>query len=51
MDSLEQILESTGSRYKMFDPYAWPEQATLDVAVRWDELDTLKGQLDGGRKK
>ena len=51
VDKLKEILESAGSRYKMFDPTTWPEQATLAAAGKWDELDTLKGQLDGGRKK
>lgn len=51
VNKLKEILEGAGSRYKMFDPTTWPEQAALAAAGKWDELDVLKSQLDGGRKK
>lgn len=51
VDKLKEILESAGSRYKMFDPTTWPEQATLAAEEKWDELKTLQDSLDGGKKK
>jgi predicted flap endonuclease-1-like 5' DNA nuclease len=49
-EELRAILESAGSRYKMFDPTTWPEQAALAAEGKWDELKELQGQLSGGRK-
>lgn len=49
-DHLREILEAAGSRYKMFDPTTWPEQAGLAAEGRWDELKELQGRLSGGRK-
>jgi ribosomal protein S1/predicted flap endonuclease-1-like 5' DNA nuclease len=49
-EELRAILESAGSRYKMFDPTTWPEQAGLAAEGKWDELKALQGTLSGGRK-
>lgn len=51
VEKLREILVSAGSRYKMFDPSTWPEQAALAAAEKWDELKTLQDSLDGGKKK
>lgn len=50
-DKLKGILEEAGSRYKMFDPTTWPEQAALAAEGKWDELDKLQEELDGGKRK
>jgi ribosomal protein S1 len=50
VDDLKTILESAGSRYKMFDPTTWPEQAKLAAAGDWDGLKALQGELSGGRR-
>jgi len=50
VDKLKEILEGAGSRYKMFDPSTWPEQAKLAADAKWDELTALQAKLDGGRK-
>jgi len=49
-DKLREILEAAGSRYKMFDPTTWPEQAKLAAAGDWDTLKKLQDDLDGGRR-
>jgi hypothetical protein len=47
---LREILEAAGSRYKMFDPATWPQQAGLAAQGKWEELKELQGKLSGGRK-
>jgi len=49
-DALRAVLEAAGSRYKMFDPTTWPEQAKLAAAGDWDGLKALQGELSGGRR-
>lgn len=46
-----EILIAANSRYKMFDPTSWPEQAQLAADGKWDELKTLQDALDGGKAK
>ena len=50
VEDLKQILENAGSRYKMFDPTTWPEQAGIAASGDWDKLKELQDKLDGGRK-
>lgn len=50
VDDLKEILENAGSRYKMFDPATWPEQAKLAADGKWDDLKELQSQLSGGRR-
>ena len=50
VDDLKQILENAGSRYKMFDPTTWPEQAGIAASGDWDKLKELQDKLDGGKK-
>lgn len=49
-DELREILLSHGNQYKMFDPETWPAQAQLAADGKWDELNQLKDELQGGRK-
>ncbi|MEM8996843.1 MAG: 50S ribosomal protein L17, partial [Acidobacteriota bacterium] len=49
-DGLRELLASISSRYRMFDPETWPEQAGLAAAGRFDDLDALQGELKGGRR-
>ncbi|MDX1479299.1 MAG: 30S ribosomal protein S1 [Saprospiraceae bacterium] len=49
-DTLRGILEAAGSRYKMFDPTTWPQQAALAAKGDWDGLKALQDELDGGKK-
>ncbi len=47
---ISEILLAQGSRFKMFDPTTWPEQADLAAKGKFDELQVLKDSLIGGRK-
>ena len=51
LETLKDILEKAGPRYNIIDPSTWSEQATLAAAGKWDELNTLQDELDGGKKK
>ena len=46
-----EILVEANSRYKMFDPTSWPQQAQLAADGKWEELKTLQEELDGGKAK
>lgn len=46
---LKELLNAAGPRYQMHDPGSWPRQAKLAAEGRWDELETLQDQLQGGR--
>ncbi len=50
-EKLNEILESAGNRYKMFNPTTWPKQATLAVEGKWEELQEYQERLDGGVEK
>lgn len=50
-DAIAEILVTANSRYKMFDPTTWPQQAELAAADKWDELKELQESLDGGKAK
>ena len=49
LEDVKAILEEAGSRYKMFDPTTWPQQAGLAAEDKWDELKELQDQLKGGK--
>ena len=48
---LEEILEAAGPRYRMHNPATWPQQAGLAAEGKWDELEKLQDELDGGKPK
>ncbi len=48
-DQIREILVNANSRYKMFDPTTWPEQAKLADAGEWDKLKAWQDELDGGK--
>jgi len=48
-EKIREILIEAGSRYKMFDPTTWPEQAGLAATDKWDELKKLQDELKGGK--
>jgi NADH-quinone oxidoreductase subunit I len=51
VDQIRQILADAGARYKLADPSTWPKQAKLAAEGKWDELEKLQDQLEGGRQK
>ncbi|MDX1685912.1 MAG: 30S ribosomal protein S1, partial [Saprospiraceae bacterium] len=48
-DKLREVLLEAGSRYKMFDPTTWPQQAKLAAEDKWEELEKLQDELKGGK--
>ncbi|MFK7965332.1 MAG: helix-hairpin-helix domain-containing protein [Burkholderiaceae bacterium] len=49
-EQLQKVLDDAGPRYSIHKPDTWPEQAALAAAGKWDELDKLKDELDGGKR-
>lgn len=45
---LEEIIREAGIRTGF--PGTWPEQASLAAVGKWDELESLQGELKGGRR-
>ena len=50
VDELKSILEDAGPRYRVHNPSTWPQQAQLAADGKWDELQKLQDELDGGKK-
>jgi small subunit ribosomal protein S1 len=50
-DEVREILLAQGSRFKMFDPETWAEQAQLAADGKMDELEALKKELNAGKKE
>ena len=48
-DAIKAILQEAGPRYQMHNPTTWPQQAGLAADGRWDELERLQAELDGGK--
>jgi len=48
---LKKILAAAGGRYRLADPATWPDQARLASTGEWDALETLQGELKGGRQQ
>lgn len=46
---MREILEAAGDRYRLADPGSWAQQAKLAAEGRWEELNTLQGELKGGK--
>ena len=50
VETLDAILVEANLR-RIANPETWPEQAALAAAGRWDELQALQDELDGGRRR
>jgi len=48
-EKIREILVEASSRYKMHNPTSWPQQAQLAADGKWDELQKLQDELDGGK--
>jgi len=48
-DAIKEILTAAGDRFRMHNPGTWPTQSSLAAQGRWEELNTLKEELDGGK--
>ena len=48
-DKIQEILTAAGPRYTVHDPGTWSRQAALARDGKWDELQTLQDELQGGK--
>lgn len=49
-EKVKEILAAAGSNFNTADPSTWAEQAQLAADGKFDELEKLKAELDGGKK-
>ena len=50
VETLREILENAGSRFRLANPETWAEQAQLAAKGDWDALEALQDSLKGGRR-
>lgn len=48
-DRIQEILTAAGPRYAVHNPGSWSRQAALARDGKWNELQTLQDELDGGK--
>lgn len=48
-EKVQQMLDDAGPRYRIHSPSTWAKQADLAANAKWDELEKLQDELDGGR--
>ncbi len=48
---MQEILDAAGSRYSVHNPSTWAQQSQLAADGKFDELEKLKAELDGGLEK
>ena len=49
IDTINELLDKAGPRFKMHDPATWPEQAAMARDNMWQELKDLQDRLQGGK--
>lgn len=47
---ISKLLSEAGNGFQMHDPGSWPEQAMLARDGKWQQLEELQNELDGGRQ-
>ena len=50
VDTIQEILNEAGSRFKLSDPGTWPKQAGMAARKEWDELQAYQDFLGGGKE-
>lgn len=48
VSKIQGLLDAAGSRFKMQNPGTWPKQSALARDGKWDDLEKLQDELDGG---
>ncbi|WP_130735718.1 50S ribosomal protein L21 [Flavobacterium sp. J27] len=48
-DSVKEILDASTSKLSHLDPTTWGQQAQLAADEKWDELQKLQDELNGGK--
>lgn len=51
VNTLKEILNKAGERYKIHDPSTWPKQSKLAYEGKWQELKDWQEILDGGKER
>ena len=49
VETLQSIIDSAGSRFRLLDPGTWPEQARMAASGQWRELEKYQDYLQGGK--
>ncbi len=49
VERLQEILDNAGNRYRVHNPGSWPTQSELAANGKWEELNKLQDELDGGK--
>lgn len=49
-ESIKNMLVAESTSYNRFDTTTWPEQAQLAADGKWEELDKLQDELQGGKR-
>jgi hypothetical protein len=49
INTLKDLLQNAGNRYKLHDPTSWPEQATLARDGMWGKLSDFQDKLSRGK--
>ncbi len=50
VETVREILDNAGSRFRMHDPSTWSEQSKMAHEGKWDELKVYQDHLKGGRE-
>lgn len=50
-DQLRKLLNKYGEKYRMIDPETWPQQASLAVEQKWEELIAFQSSLGSEKGK
>jgi len=49
-EKVQQMLNDAGPRYRIHNPATWSKQAALAADAKWEELEKLQDELDGGKE-
>jgi large subunit ribosomal protein L21 len=49
VDSIKEIFDASTSKLSHLDPTTWAQQATLAAEGKWDDLQKLQDELNGGK--
>jgi len=51
LEKVQEMLDAAGPRYRIHNPATWSQQAELAADAKWEELEKLQDELDGGKVK
>jgi len=49
-EKVQKMLDDAGPRYRIHSPSTWAKQAALAADAKWEELEKLQDELDGGKE-